>query len=76
MDFTEILAAAGLRILNGHARLNAALNAGIEVQVVDEFGTVFSINRNENQLYIQEQEGVSPRGDMIMISKQVARTLH
>lgn len=76
MDFTDILAAAGFRILNGHARLNAALNAGIEVQVVDDFGTVFSISRAENQLYIQELEGVSPSGDMIMISKQVAHTLH
>ncbi len=76
MDFVALLEQAGLRVVNGHHRVQAALSYGLEIMACDAEGSVYRIVVKDNSLVV---EGVSDQqvdGSMIIVAPTEPKAIH
>jgi hypothetical protein len=76
MDFIALIEQAGLRVLNGHRRMQASLNAGQQVMAYDANGAVYRISIEDNSVVVQEVAGQQADGSMIIVVPVEPKTLH
>lgn len=69
MDFVALMEQAGLKVVNGHLRLSAALEAGIKVSACDDKGAAFQIYVQGSQLVVEEVTGQAPAAPMLMVKR-------
>lgn len=76
MDFVALIEQAGLRVLNGQRRVQAALSAGLVVMAGDADGAVYRIAVEENSLVVEEVSGQQADGSMVIVAPVGPKTLH
>lgn len=68
MDYVAVIKKAGLRVVSGQRRLQAALSAGLQVTACDGKGRFYRIAIEENALFVQEVPGQQTEGSMIIVA--------
>ncbi len=76
MDYVALIEQAGLRVLSGPRRVQAALSVGQQVMACDGEGTVYRISIEDNALIVQELPGQQADGSMIVVAPVEPKTLH
>lgn len=69
MDFVALIEQAGLKVVNGHLRLSAALEAGMKVSACDDKGAAFQIYVQGSQLVVEELTGQATAAPMLMVKR-------
>ncbi|MNJ59207.1 hypothetical protein D3C77_548780 [compost metagenome] len=76
MDFVALIEQAGLRVVNGHLRLRAALSLGQQVIARDSAGAVYRIAIENNALVVSELPGSQANQATIIVATVKPTTLH
>ncbi|HBO5514620.1 TPA: hypothetical protein L4559_003515 [Pseudomonas aeruginosa] len=76
MDLIAQLDAAGLQVVSGNMRLQAALSAGIAVEATDGQGNYFRIAAQGEQVSVEKLENSSSQGLASVLVKSIPRDTH
>lgn len=76
MDFVALIEKAGLRVLNGHGRVQAALSYGLEMMACDAEGSVYRIAVKDNSLVVEEVSDQQVDGSMITVALTEPKAIH
>lgn len=69
MDFVALVEQAGLKVINGHMRLLAALGAGVPVTACDAQGATYRITFAGDELVVEELPGKGSESAMLMVER-------
>lgn len=69
MDFVALIEQAGLKVVNGHTRLAAALQAGMKVSARDEQGSSYQIYVKGGHLVVEDVTGKASEAPMIVVMR-------
>lgn len=76
MDFVALIEKAGLRVLNGHGRVQAALSYGLEIMAYDPEGSVYRLAVKDNSLVVEEVSDQQVDGSMIIVAPTEPKAIH
>ena len=76
MDFVALIEQAGLRVVSGRHRVQAALSYGLEVMACDAEGFVYRIVVKDNSLDVQEVSDQQVDGSMIIVAPTEPKANH
>lgn len=69
MSIVQVIEQAGLRVINGHMRVESALSLGHVVMATDADGSVYRIAVEDNSLVVQEVPDAQPDDSMIIVER-------
>lgn len=69
MDYVALIEQAGLKVVNGHMRLSAALGAGMPVTAADSEGAVYQISVRGTELVVEELPEGRSSAAMLMVQR-------
>lgn len=69
MEFVPLIEQAGLQLVTGHRRVEAALGIGQQVMASDQDGLVYRISVANGSLIIEEMPSETPDASMLLVKR-------